>query len=94
MLKPEARSQLVKEWFNMYPDRPEDVDVTDCCAVAQAIRSQTEYPYAGVCKDGIRSTYAPGAKIAPIPRSVQRAMSKFDKGEKIKPFNFRLVWND
>lgn len=90
----EARNQLVKEWFNKYPDRPEDVDSTYCCAVAKAIQSQTNYPHAGVCSDGIRSTSYHAARIAHLPRSVSRAMKKFDKGEKIKPFNFRLVWND
>jgi hypothetical protein len=59
------------------------------CPIAQAIHEQTRYVNAMVDTDGI---FTNGGNTAHFPRSVARFIRRFDRGEKVKPFNFKLTW--
>jgi hypothetical protein len=63
--------------------------------VANAIHEQTSLNFAQVFDDYMCSWSQichPKYREAHFPRSVARFIRRFDRGEKVKPFNFKLVW--
>ncbi len=63
--------------------------------VANAIHEQTTWNFAQVFSDYVANdTHIcnPKYREAHFPRSVARFIRRFDRGEEVKPFNFKLVW--